>query len=70
LALAGSSIGYGIIGCGMMGQEHIRNIALLDDAHVAAIFEPDKKMLAAALKLAPGAIPAQSIKELLALASV
>jgi len=68
--LAGSSIGYGIIGCGMMGQEHIRNIALLDDAHVAAIFEPDKKMLAAALKLAPGAIPAQSIKELLALASV
>jgi myo-inositol 2-dehydrogenase / D-chiro-inositol 1-dehydrogenase len=21
---------YGIIGCGMMGQEHLRNIALLD----------------------------------------
>ena len=37
-------INYGIIGCGMMGQEHLRNIALLPDTNVAAIFEPDAGM--------------------------
>ena len=25
-------VNYGVIGCGMMGQEHLRNIALLDHA--------------------------------------
>jgi predicted dehydrogenase len=51
-----ASIGYGIIGCGMMGQEHLRNIALLgDQAHVSAIFEPDAAMRAAAATLAPQA---------------
>jgi predicted dehydrogenase len=35
------TITYGIIGCGMMGQEHLRNIALLPGTRVAAIFEPD-----------------------------
>ena len=29
-----SMIRYGLIGAGMMGQEHIRNIALLGDACV------------------------------------
>ncbi|RWB15873.1 MAG: Gfo/Idh/MocA family oxidoreductase [Mesorhizobium sp.] len=61
-----SSIGYGIVGCGMMGQEHIRNIALLADAHVAAILEPDPGMMAASLALAPGARPVASIADLLA----
>lgn len=61
------SIGYGIVGCGMMGREHIRNIALLPDAHVAAIFEPDSEMLAAALALAPDARPAASVADLLAM---
>ncbi|MDX8527789.1 Gfo/Idh/MocA family oxidoreductase [Mesorhizobium sp. MSK_1335] len=65
-----SSIGYGIIGCGMMGQEHIRNIALLPDAHVAAIFEPDPAMMTAALALAPDARPAASVAELLAMDTV
>lgn len=46
---------YGIIGCGMMGQEHLRNIALIPEASVAAIFEPDAGMRAAAATLAPGA---------------
>lgn len=46
---------YGIIGCGMMGQEHLRNIALIPEASVAAIFEPDAGMRAAAAALAPGA---------------
>lgn len=35
---------YGIIGCGMMGQEHLQNIALLPNTKVAAIFEPDAEM--------------------------
>jgi predicted dehydrogenase len=47
---------YGIIGCGMMGQEHLRNIALIPEASVAAIFEPDAGMRAAAAALAPGAV--------------
>ena len=42
---------YGIVGCGMMGREHIRNIALMDDAAVGAILEPDPEMAAAALAL-------------------
>ena len=31
---------YGLIGCGMMGVEHLRNIALLDDVEVTSIFDP------------------------------
>ena len=46
---------YGIIGCGMMGQEHLRNIALLPGASVSCIFEPDDAMAASSLNLAPGA---------------
>jgi predicted dehydrogenase len=64
------SIGYGIVGCGMMGREHIRNIALLPDARVVAIFEPDAAMLAEALASAPEARPAASIAELLAMQDV
>ncbi|MFD0916637.1 Gfo/Idh/MocA family protein [Pseudahrensia aquimaris] len=42
---------YGMIGCGMMGQEHIRNIQLLDDTAITAIVEPDADMRAAARAL-------------------
>ena len=35
---------YGIIGCGMMGQEHLSNIALLEDAIATVIYEPDPEM--------------------------
>lgn len=52
---------YGIIGCGMMGQEHLRNIALIPGARVAAIYEPDKGMRALAAALAPGAVMADSV---------
>ena len=31
---------YGIVGCGMIAQEHIRNLALIDGAQVTAIAEP------------------------------
>ncbi|SHH95458.1 Gfo/Idh/MocA family protein [Marivita hallyeonensis] len=63
-------INYGIIGCGMMGQEHLRNIALLDGARVAAIFEPDEIMSNAAKAIAPNARLCASIDELLAFADL
>ena len=56
---------YGIVGCGMMGREHIRNIALMKDAGIGVIFEPDPDMAAAAAKLAPGARLVDSLEDLL-----
>jgi predicted dehydrogenase len=61
---------YGIIGCGMMGQEHLRNIALLDGASVVAIYEPDPAMRAAAAALAPDARMVGSVAEVLAVSEV
>jgi myo-inositol 2-dehydrogenase/D-chiro-inositol 1-dehydrogenase len=57
---------YGIVGCGMMGQEHIRNIALLAQAEVSAFVEPDAGMAAATQALVPGATPCADIPGLLA----
>ena len=62
----GTTIRYGMIGCGMMGHEHLRNIALLDNARVTVIFEPDPQMAASALETAPGARPVNSLVDLLA----
>jgi predicted dehydrogenase len=61
---------YGIIGCGMMGQEHLRNIALLPEAEVVAIFEPDAGMRAEAARHAPQARMVGSVAEVLAVAEV
>jgi predicted dehydrogenase len=61
---------YGIIGCGMMGQEHLRNIALLPDAEVVAIFEPDAQMRARAAVLAPSAQMVDSLQAVLAIDAV
>ncbi|WP_227272222.1 Gfo/Idh/MocA family protein [Roseobacter weihaiensis] len=61
---------YGIIGCGMMGQEHVKNIALLEGTEIAAVFEPDAQMRAAASRLAPDATFATSLSELLARADL
>ena len=38
------NIRYGLIGSGMMGQEHIRNIRLLENTVVTAIADPDPAM--------------------------
>ncbi|RUS58957.1 gfo/Idh/MocA family oxidoreductase [Pseudorhodobacter sp. E13] len=64
------TVRYGIIGCGMMGQEHLRNIALLPQAEVVAIFEPDAGMRARAAELAPGARMVGSVAEVLAVEAV
>lgn len=60
------TITYGVIGCGMMGQEHLRNIALLPGTAIGAIFEPDAGMRALATRLAPGAQLVDSLDALLA----
>lgn len=50
-----TNIRYGIIGSGMMGQEHIRTIGLLDGAQVRAVCDPDEGMRSSAAHLAgPG----------------
>ncbi len=43
---------YGIIGSGMMGHEHIRNIHLLDNAVVSAVADPDEGMRNMACEIA------------------
>jgi predicted dehydrogenase len=47
------SVGYGMLGCGMMGQEHLRNIALIEGAHVVGIIEPDPTMRNRCSELVP-----------------
>jgi myo-inositol 2-dehydrogenase/D-chiro-inositol 1-dehydrogenase len=60
------NIRYGFIGCGMMGQEHLRNLAMIEGAVVTAIFEPDAAMQALAASFAPGAEFAPTFEALLA----
>ena len=60
------TLNYGLIGCGMMGHEHIRNIALLIDAEISVIFEPDAEMRALASQTLPQAHIAESLDALLA----
>ncbi|MBY4891742.1 Gfo/Idh/MocA family oxidoreductase [Rhodobacteraceae bacterium N5(2021)] len=57
---------YGLIGAGMMGQEHIRNIALLAECAVTAFFEPDDPMAAKSAALVPDAVRCDSLDALLA----
>ena len=47
-----AELGYGLIGGGMMGQEHIQNVALIDGAAIVAIADPDAAMRAASGSLA------------------
>ncbi|MGY0195313.1 Gfo/Idh/MocA family protein [Leptothrix sp. BB-4] len=58
-----NAVRYGLVGSGMMGQEHLRNIALLPGVSVSRIFEPDDAMCRASLALAPGACRAASLDE-------
>jgi myo-inositol 2-dehydrogenase/D-chiro-inositol 1-dehydrogenase len=62
-----STIRYGIIGSGMMGQEHIRNIALVDGAVVSAVADPNTQMRESAAALAgPGCMAFEHHQPLLA----
>ncbi len=50
------AIRYGMIGAGMMGREHLRNLHLLPEAEVKAICEPDEEQQRLALEMAPGIV--------------
>ena len=65
-----NTLRYGMIGCGMMGQEHLRNMALLPQAQAVAIYEPDADMRAAALALAPHARAVDSMEAVIDAADV
>lgn len=56
---------YGLIGCGMMGVEHLRNILLLEDAEVIAIYEPNEAQRSLGLQIAPQANASSSIGDML-----
>jgi predicted dehydrogenase len=56
------TIRYGFIGCGMMGQEHLRNLTLVPGSAVSCIFEPDEAMAGRSLALAPGARRADTLE--------
>ncbi|MDD1780187.1 Gfo/Idh/MocA family oxidoreductase [Enterovibrio sp. ZSDZ35] len=56
---------YGILGCGMMGQEHIRNIQLLDNAEVTVLADPNIQMRTLAHQLVPTARIVDGIDALL-----
>ncbi len=47
---------YGVIGTGMMGCEHLRNIAALDGATTIAVSDPREQSLAWAAKALPEAV--------------
>ena len=48
-------VNYGIVGCGMMGREHIQNIMLLPQGRVAAVHDPVAELAESAAALAGGA---------------
>jgi myo-inositol 2-dehydrogenase/D-chiro-inositol 1-dehydrogenase len=58
-------IRYGFVGAGMMAQEHMRNIALIDGACVSAFADPDEGMRSSAAQLVPDAREFSDYKEML-----
>ena len=56
---------YGIIGCGMMGIEHIRNISLLGDAQVAVVYDPVEERAREGASVAGDAHQASSVHEVI-----
>ncbi|WP_281545838.1 Gfo/Idh/MocA family oxidoreductase [Grimontia sp. SpTr1] len=58
-------IRYGILGCGMMGQEHIRNIQLLENVDITVLAEPNAEMREKAQTLVPTARTVEGLDELL-----
>ncbi|MEO0677377.1 MAG: Gfo/Idh/MocA family oxidoreductase [Pseudomonadota bacterium] len=55
---------YGIVGCGMMGQEHIANIGLLPKGEVSCVFDPVPEISERASELAGGARMAATLEDM------
>lgn len=64
--MSGAGLRYGLIGCGMMGREHLRNIALLNGVEAAALYDPVPALAEQALQDAPGAGIVPSFEALIA----
>ncbi|WP_411890939.1 Gfo/Idh/MocA family protein [Yoonia sp. SDW83-1] len=60
------TVNYGLIGCGMMGREHILNINLLPQGRVSVVYDPVLELAESAATLAQDAHVAESLEELLA----
>ncbi len=60
------TLNYGLVGCGMMGREHLRNISLVPGLRVAAVYDPVEEQACAAAHLAGGAAIAPSFEALVA----
>ena len=60
------TVNYGLIGCGMMGHEHIQNINLLENGQVSVVYDPVPEQAQAAAALAGGAHIASTLEDLLA----
>jgi predicted dehydrogenase len=56
---------YGFIGCGMMGLEHLRNLAMIEGIRVTAIYEPDAGMRSESARLVPKARFTESEEEVI-----
>lgn len=48
------TVRYGVIGCGMMGLEHVRNIGLLNGARVRAVYDPHPERAQMAVQATDG----------------
>ncbi len=59
------SLRYGFLGCGMMGQEHIRNLSMIPGTKVNVIFEPNEKMRSESSRLLPQARFVKTEEELI-----
>jgi len=55
---------YGLIGCGMMGEEHIRFVNLLDGAQIAHVYDPVAERAEISAKLAGGAKIHRGLKKI------
>lgn len=63
----GRQLNYGLIGAGMMGHEHIKNVNLLDNVRVSAVLDPDPAMRDISVALSGGAQVVDSIDQMLAI---
>ena len=61
-----NTVNYGLIGCGMMGREHILNINLLPKGRVSVVYDPVTELAESAATLAENAHVAGSLDALLA----
>lgn len=59
-------VNYGLIGCGMMGREHIQNINLLPHGRVSVVYDPVADLAQSAATLAEDAHVAETLEALLA----